>query len=284
VRVAFATAAGVPEGRVDDQAVAALVGAEFRVWSDQAIDWSEYDRVVLRSVWDYTTRAAEFVDWCRRIGAERLRNVPELVAFNADKRYLAALKAPTVPTGYVGPGNPLPSLRGEVVVKPTISAGARDTGRFPPARHAEAIALIEAIRASGRTAMVQPYLPAVGEEGETALVFLGGELSHVLNKRPILRGEGIAPLANGALPAAAVMFEDDLVSAASATAAQSALADAVLVEIAERFGTPLYARVDLVSGLDGAPLLLELEVIEPALYLETTAGSTEAFAAAILTS
>jgi hypothetical protein len=283
MRVAFATFDGLPEGFAGDYAAAALVGAEWRVWSDPTVDWSAYDRVVLRSVWDYTRRAEEFVNWCRVVGTERLRNVPELVAFNADKRYLGALKAPTVPTRYVEPGDPLPPLSGEVVVKPTISAGALDTGRFPPARHDEAIALIEAIRASGRTVMVQPYLEAVGAEGETALVFLGGQLSHVLNKRPILRDHGIAPLAVGANhPAAAVMFEDDLVSVTTATVAQRALADAVLAEIAERFGTPLYARVDLVSGPDNASLLLELEVIEPALYLHTTPGGAERFAAAIL--
>jgi hypothetical protein len=285
MRVAFATFEGLPEGFEGDHPAAALVAAQWRVWSDPSVDWSEYDRVVLRSVWDYTTRAEEFIGWCRRVGAERLRNVPELVAFNSDKRYLGSLQAPTVPTHYVGRGDPLPPLSGEVVVKPTVSAGARDTGRFPPPRHEEAIALIEAIRASGRTAMVQPYLAAVGSEGETALVFLGGKLSHVLNKKPILRDHGIAPIAVGDnRPAAAVMFEDDLVRTASATHAQRALAEGVLAEIGERFGTPLYARVDLVSGASGAPLLLELEVIEPALYLSTAPGSAEKFAAAILAS
>jgi hypothetical protein len=284
VKVAFASYDGTPGGSPDDHAAARLVGAEWRVWSDPSVDWSVYDRVVLRTVWDYTWRLDEFVTWCRSVGPERLRNVPELVAFNSDKRYLAALDAPTVPTEFVGLGDPLPVLSGEVVVKPSISAGARDTGRFPPPRHDEAVALIEAIRASGRTAMVQPYLPTVGEEGETAVVFIGGEVSHVMNKRPILRTQGIAPLSDGERIAAAVMFEDDLVSPSSATAAQTALADAVHREISERFGAPLYARVDMVRGPDDEPVLLELEVIEPSLYLATFTGSAERFAAAILAS
>ena len=281
MKVAFASYDGTPGGSPDDQQAARLAGAEWRVWSDPSVDWSVYDRVVVRTVWDYTWRLDEFLAWCRSVGPERLRNMPELVAFNSDKRYLAALNQPTVPTEFVGPGDPLPSLSGEVVVKPSISAGARNTGRFPDDRHEEAVALIETIRASGRTAMVQPYLPRVGEEGETAVVFIGGEVSHVMNKRPILRTHGIAPLSDGERIAAAVMFEDDLVSPSSATAPQTALADAVHAEISERFGVPLFARVDMVHGPGDEPVLLELEVIEPCLYLDTFAGSAERLATAI---
>ena len=83
------------------------------------------------------------------------------------------------------------------MVKPNVSAGARDTGRFPAERHDEALALIEPIRRRGRVALVQPYLAGVDEHGETAIVFIGGELSHVLRKQPILRAEGEAPLGDG---------------------------------------------------------------------------------------
>ena len=110
---------------------------------------------MLRSVWDYSGRIEEFLGWCAAVGAERLRNTPELVAFDADKRYLGELGVPIAPTTFVGPGDPLPTLEGEVVVKPNVSAGARSTGRFGPPSHAEALALVERIRESGRTAIVQ---------------------------------------------------------------------------------------------------------------------------------
>ena len=90
----------------------------------------------------------------------RFDNAPALVRWNSDKRYLADLAAaglPVVETDLVEPGEPLPELDGEVVVKPSVSAGGRDTGRFGPAAHDLARELIEQIQASGRAAMVQPF-------------------------------------------------------------------------------------------------------------------------------
>jgi hypothetical protein len=281
VRIAFATCAALPDGIEEDREVARLAGAEFAVWDDPEVEWEAYDRVVLRSVWDYSRRVDEFLGWCAAVGARRLRNPPELVAFDADKRYLGELRARTAPTTFVAPGDPPPDLAGEVVVKPSVSAGARDTGRFGAARHAEALALIERIRASGRVAIVQDYLAGVGRDGETALVFFAGELSHILHKRPVLRAEGEAPLADDPLGPAAVMLEDDLVTAGRADETQRDFAAAVLAEVTERFGTPLYARIDIAADADGAPVLMELEAIEPRLYFVTAPGSAERFAAAV---
>jgi hypothetical protein len=281
VKVAFATCSALPDGWSDDHPVAALVGAEYRVWDDETVDWSAYDRVILRSVWDYTHRVDEFVAWCADVGPGRLRNQPELVAFNADKRYLAELSAPTLPTMFVAPGETIPALEGRIVVKPNVSAGGLNTGRFSEPRHGAAVELIERICASGRVALIQPYLPAIEERGETALVFVGGRLSHVLNKRPVIRTSGVLPVVQDPLPVAAVMLEDDLVTAGTADATQVALATAIHDELSSRFGNPLYARVDLIEGPDGAPALLELEAIEPCLYLATAPGSAERLAHAI---
>ncbi len=283
MKIAFATCPAWPEGFADDHEAAALAGAEFRLWDDPAVDWESYDRVVLRSVWDYTQRIDNFLAWCERVGAERLRNTPELVAFNADKRYLGELGVPIVPTAFVGPDGPPPDFEGEVVVKPNISAGARDTGRFPAERHDEALTLIEAIRGSGRVALVQPYLPGVDEHGETAIVYLGGEVSHVLRKRPVLRAAGVAPLGEDPDGPAAVMLEDDLVLAGTATDAELTLAADVHERITERFGIPLYARVDLVPGPHGDPVLIELEALDPCLYLHQSPGAAARLAAAIRT-
>ena len=283
--IAFATCRELPDGWDDDREAARLAGAEFVVWDDPAVDWAAYDRVVIRSVWDYSHRLDEFLGWCAAVGPGRLRNVPELVAFDADKRYLGELRARTAPTLFVGPREPLPELRGEVVVKPNISAGARDTGRFGPATHADALALIERIRASGRVAIVQAYLADVDRRGETALVFIAGELSHVLRKRAVLRGEGEAPLADGPLAPAAAMLEDDLVVPGEAEPAQAEFAAAVVAEVSERFGTPLYVRVDVAhADDDGLPVLMELEAIEPCLYLDLVPGAAERFARAVLAS
>ena len=280
MRIAFATCSLLPDGVPDDLAVAALLDADVRVWDDPAVDWDAYDRVIVRSAWDYMDHVDAFVEWCKAVGP-RLRNDPALIAFNADKRYLGELSAPIVPTTFVAPGDPPPVLVGEVVVKPNVSGGARDTGRFGEHVHDAALALIERIRANGRVALVQPYLPAIDLRGETALVYFGGRLSHVLRKRAILRPDEVAPLADSGLRDAEAMYEEDLVVAGEANADERAVAEQVLAEVAERFGVPLYARVDLVPGIDGEPLLLELEVVEPALYLETAAGAVERFAEAI---
>lgn len=282
MRVAFATYADLPEGWADDREAARLAGAEFAIWDDPAVDWEAYDRVVVRSVWDYSRRIDEFLAWCAAVGPERLRNTPDLVDFDSDKRYLGELGVSIAPTTFVGPGDPLPLLSGDVVVKPNVSAGARNTGRFGPTAHAEALALVERIRASGRVAIVQAYLADVDRGGETALVFIAGELSHVLHKRPVLRGEGVAPLGDDLRGPAAVMLKDDFVRPGSAEPAQREFADTVLAAVTERFGTPLYARVDVAHDADGRPVLMELEAIEPCLYLDLVPGTAERFAGAVL--
>jgi hypothetical protein len=188
---------------------------------------------------------------------------------------------PIVPTAFVGPDGPPPDFEGEVVVKPNVSAGARDTGRFPAERHDEALALVESIRSSGRVALVQPYLPGVDAHGETAIVYIGGEVSHVLRKQPILRAAGVAPLGEDPDGPAAVMLDDDLVLAGEATEAELSLAAEVHERITERFGIPLYARVDIVPGHGGEPVLIELEALDPCLYLEQAPGAAARFAAAI---
>lgn len=283
-RIAFATCSVHPDGIDDDRRAAGLLNAEFRVWDDESVDWHAYDRVVVRSVWDYTSRRERFLDWTDAVGPERLRNSPELIRFDSDKRYLMQLAAPTVPTTLLEPGAALPAYDAEIVVKPNISAGARDTGRFVPDAHEQAAALVQRIHASGRDALVQTYLPGVDIDGERAVVFFGGEISHVLHKRPVLRSPGVAPLATGAHGPAAVMLEPDLVVPGTASADQLQLAQRVHAEVTARFGRPLFARVDMVPGPDGAPVVIELEAIEPMLYLELIPGAAERFAAAVLAS
>jgi glutathione synthase/RimK-type ligase-like ATP-grasp enzyme len=290
MRVALASFAGMPEGWDDDAILAEALreaGADAQVepWDDPAVDWDRYHVVVIRSTWNYTADRDAFLAWADAIG-ERLRNRPEVVRWNSDKAYLADLAAtglPVVETSFIEPGDADPELRGEVVVKPSISAGARDTGRFSPGSHAEARALLRRLRANGATAMIQPYLSALDERGETAIVFLAGRESHVLRKQPVLRPDEVAPVRDDAIGAAEAMYRDDLVGPGEATEAERELAREVIAYVSRRFGTPLYARVDIVPGPDQEPVLLELEAVEPNLYFNVEPGAASRLAGLIVT-
>ncbi|HSI97026.1 MAG TPA: hypothetical protein VK926_01580 [Gaiellaceae bacterium] len=289
MKVAVATCAALPPGFADDRLlIAALetraVQAEHVVWDDDGARWDGFDLVVIRSTWDYPHKRAAFLDWADSLDG-RLRNSPSVVRWNSDKHYLADLAAiglPVVPTDFVGPGDAIPAFEGEVVVKPAISAGARDTGRFGPKTHDSARARVARLQAEGRVAMVQPYLRSVDSRGETMLAFIAGRFSHALRKRAVLRPDEEAPVRADALGAAEAMYEADLVEPAEATAAELEAANAVVAYLAELFGdVPLYARVDMVDDVRGEPLLLELEAVEPSLYLGFSPGAADRLADAI---
>ena len=278
-----------PEFDDDRRLAAALAergaGVEIPSWDDPAVDWERFDLVVIRSTWDYARRRDEFLAWCDAVG-ERLHNAPALVRWNSDKRYLGEMGAvgiAVVPTHYVEPGEASPELVGEVVVKPNISAGGRDTGRFGERAHDQALELIAAIQASGRVAMVQRYEPSVDALGETAVLCIDGEPAHALRKRAVLRPDEVAPVRDDGVGAAEIMYDPGLVTPAEATAAELARAREVLMWVEERFGyRPLYARVDMVPAADGDPVLMELEAIEPNFYLDQVPSTAARVAEAIL--
>lgn len=255
-------------------------------WDDPAVDWDGFDLVVARSPWDYTTRLDEFLEWTASVRAP-LESPAEVIAWNCDKRYLADLRdadVPIVATTYVAPGDEIPPLASEVVVKPTLSAGARNTGRFRPEHGAEAVELIERIHSLGRTAMVQPYLSSVEASGETAVVLIGGEISHVLRKRSLLRADEVAPVRTDGLGVAEVMYDPGLVVEGEADDHELALAGTVLGAVRDRFGVvPLVVRVDMLRDAAGSPVLLELEAIEPNLYFSEAPEAADRLADAIVT-
>lgn len=290
MRVALASFEGmVPQfADEDERLLAALreagVTAEIEPWDAPGADWRAYDGVIVRSTWDYSWRRDEFVAWAESVG-ERLHNAPEVIRWNSDKRYvgdLAAAGLPVVETNYVEPGEEPPELPDELVVKPTLSAGGRDTGRFSRATHTDAQRLIETIHRSGRTAMIQPYLSSVDERGETAVILLNGEPSHALLKHAVLRRDEVAPVRDDAIGAAEVMYDPGLVVAGGADDRQLELAARVVRNVHERTGyLPLYARVDMVEGEDGQPVLMELEAVEPNFYFNISPGAAERVAVAI---
>lgn len=260
---ALATCAQMPDGDADDAALPGLLGASFAVWDDPEVDWSRYDRVVVRSTWDYQGRREEFLAWADRLG-DRLVNPPDVLRWNTDKRYLVELAAAGLPVVPTTLGATFPA-GGEYVVKPTVSAGSRDTARFT-GEDPRAAELAAAIEASGRTVMVQPYVPSVDERGETALLFFGGTFSHSIRKAPLLR--------RGEEPTGGLFAEEDI-TPREATAREREVAEQVLAHVDRDLA---YARVDLVEGEDGEPMLLELELTEPSLFFGHAAGAAERFA------
>ena len=264
-RVLLATCAELSDGDDDERlAVRAFADrdlvADFAVWDDPAVDWTGADLVVVRSTWDYVSRRADFLGWASSV--PRLANPVEVLAWNSDKTYLRLLAdagLPVVPTTWYEPGERPEQPVGETVVKPTISAGARDTRRHRLGRAATAHAV--ELLAAGRSVMVQPYLDGVDTAGETGLVWMGDRFSHAFRKGPLLAaGAG----------ATRGLFAAEEIVARTPSRAERDCAERVLdalVDVAPVGREQLlYARVDLVPGPDGAPVLLELELVEPSLW------------------
>jgi glutathione synthase/RimK-type ligase-like ATP-grasp enzyme len=261
-------------------------GVESRpvVWSDPDVDWATFDLVLANGAWDHTRHPAAFLAWVDRL--ERLGvplvNTPATLRWNLDKHYLRDLEEaglPIVPTVWVDPPRPpagpgdgglapdLPDT--EVVVKPAISGGGHLTARYGPEEHDAARAHIGALTAQGQAAMVQPYVAAVDDEGETGLVFLGGAFSHAIHKEPMIR-RGVGPLDN--------LIDNQVVTPALASRAQLALGERAVAAAEDRLGPTTYARVDMVERDDGTPAVLELELLDPVLFFDHHRAAAVTFA------
>lgn len=248
-------------------------------WDDTRTAWDGFDLAVIRSTWGYAERIDAFRAWAdTTAAATRLWNPAPMVRWNSDKRYLGDLAARgvrVVPTRFLEPGGPPYGEAdfdrpGGVVVKPAVSAGARDTARYEPGRHADAARHARMLLDRGRTVMVQPYLRRV-EEGERALVFLGGAYSHAIRKGPLLTEAGVIDNFRAAHPGVTAYHPTD----AELRTARDALAAVPAPD------APLFARVDLALDEDGEPVLMELELIEPNLFLRDAPQGPERFAQAV---
>lgn len=285
-RVALVTCAEFPDLEHDDRLVLAPlaargVRAEPVVWNAPGVDWTAYALAVLRSPWDYAPRRGEFVAWAATVPG--LANPVDIVLWNTDKRYLRALFAagiPTVPTTWVDPGDVWsPPAVGEYVVKPAVSAGSKDTGRYDladPDHRRLAGEHVGRLQAAGRLTMVQPYLAAVDTLGETALLFLGGPdglaFSHAIRKGPLLTGPDLGMEG---------LYKEETITARRPTDAEQALARQVLAAVPGGADRLLYARVDLIPGPAGTPMLIELELTEPSLFLGYAEGAADRLADSI---
>ncbi|HET6710988.1 hypothetical protein [Amycolatopsis sp.] len=271
--------AELPTGDGDDDVVVpALTSLGFSVsWApwDSSFDFSAAEAVILRATWDYAARRAEFLAWCESVPS--LFNSAAVVRWNTDKSYLVELLdagLPVVPTSLVTPGSSPSFPSSDFVVKPSVGAGSRGAARFSGG--ADASSHVAGLHAEGHTALIQPYQSSVDTSGELALVYLGGIYSHAFSKGAMLGSTMDASglylaeeLAPATPPADAVALAEDVLDAASA------LLGILRAEL-------LYARVDVVRGTDGKPLLLELELTEPSLgFGQTDTGAVTRFASAV---
>ncbi|MFF7456952.1 RimK family alpha-L-glutamate ligase [Kitasatospora sp. NPDC008115] len=277
----------------DLPAVVAALGergltAEPVVWGGAGrTAWERFDLAVVRSTWDYAERLDEFLAWADGTArATRLWNPAPLIRWNSDKHYLAELArrgVAVVPTRFLEPGSPAaPAVPGDpggpawpdgpdgVVVKPVVSAGAVDTARYEAGRSGEAARHARALLEQGRGVMVQPYLPRVAE-GERALVLFDGVFSHAVRKEPLLTEPGV--IDNDRFPHPGV-------AAYRPTEAELRTALAALAAVPSA-RPPLFARVDLVLDAGGAPVVLELELVEPNLFLDADPQGPGRFADAV---
>jgi hypothetical protein len=251
-------------------------------WDDDGADWDAYDLAVIRSPWDYPARRDAFVAWAHRV--PRLANPADVVEWNTDKHYLRDLAAaglPVTPTAFVAPGERwAPPGGGDWVVKPTVSVNSQDTGRYRlPEQRDLAVAHVERLGAAGRTAMIQPYLAAVDTAGETAVLCLPGAdgrlgYSHAIRKGPMLSGPDTGDVD--------ATTDREQITPRTPSPAELATAKRVLAAVPGGPDRLLYARVDLIPGPGGEPVLVELELTEPSLFLLQAPGSAERLADAVI--
>jgi hypothetical protein len=281
----FATYGARPELSEDDRLFAdALERRGARVvavpWDDPAGAWSSAAAVVIRSTWDYHLRVAEFRRWIDRIGqATTLYNNPRVVHWNSHKRYLDELSrrhVSVIDTVFADAGSRLDldliaRAHGwtDIVVKPAVSASAHETRRFPVNERDAGQQHLERLLAH-RDVMVQPHLTALAERGELSLLYARGRFTHAVRRRSALIDADAMPKAAPAM----------------ASTAARRCAYGVLAAASEAIGTApnelLYARVDLAETGPDEYLLLELELIEPSLFLVHAPNAASEFAQALL--
>jgi glutathione synthase/RimK-type ligase-like ATP-grasp enzyme len=253
------------------------IPAEPLVWDDPGVDWSACSIAVVRSTWDYVPRRDAFIAWAERVASvTRLANPASILRWNTDKRYLrelAARGASVVPTHWIEPGDAAAfPFDSDFVVKPAVSAGAKDTSRYARSEADAATAHVRRLQAEGRVVMVQPYLQQVDRHGETGMVFLDGRFSHAIRKGAILRPD--VEYVDG-------LYAREELSRRIPSAAERAVADRVLSLMPCPREALLYARVDVAPGPGGEPVLLELELAEPSLFFAYSDGAEHVLARAI---
>jgi glutathione synthase/RimK-type ligase-like ATP-grasp enzyme len=229
--------------------------AHLVVWDDD-VDWASFDITVIRSTWNYVDRRDQFLEWAKQIA--HLENPFEVIKYSTDKHYLADLEARgvrIVPSVFCDVGQEPEFPEGDFVVKPCVGAGSIDAERYRDAEHDRARHHVDALHKKGRDALIQPYIESVDVVGERALIFVDGQFRHAMTKSAMLN---------------TLALDRDSLYRRQQMASAVAESDAIdfAFEIFRELGyeSLLYGRVDLVGTSEGW-MLMELELVEPALYL-----------------
>ncbi|MEM7199716.1 MAG: hypothetical protein AAF628_05580 [Planctomycetota bacterium] len=277
----FATCDELPELDAGDRAVVAELRrlghrARAAIWNDAREDWAAADAVIVRSCWDYHLEVDRFLGWLDQLDAMGVGvgNPTPVLRWNLDKRYLLELAAQgtdVVPTHLVAPRTEwdLPAIleaRGwqDAVIKPAISLSAHRTWRCTPANAAEVQQKFEAGQ-GGSGALIQPFIPEIAREGEWSLIYFAGRYSHAARKLPAA-GDFRVQTEHG--------------GSRQATEPPPEVRESSDALVARRARDCLYARVDGVRW-EGVWHLMELELIDPELYVDRDAAAAARFAAAV---
>lgn len=274
--VFLVTAAQMPKPDPETHFLAAAlkdagISARLAAWDDRNVDWGSARVVLIRTPWNYATRCTDFLDWAQAVEAQtNLQNPLDVIAWNAHKSYLRDLAEAGVhvlPTQIIPQGTAHIDLSsapsGEIVVKPAIGVGARGAmrgHRDDPALMAHAVDL-----AFKFDVLVQPFAASVGVVGEASLIYIAGAFSHAVRKVPAAGDYRVQAHFGGTVHHYTPTAEDFDMAARALNAAP---------------GATTYARVDLVS-FEGVPAVMELECIEPELFLGHDESASPKLAAAI---
>jgi glutathione synthase/RimK-type ligase-like ATP-grasp enzyme len=273
----FATCELLPNLDQDDLATFSILQqrgwqCQPAVWNDPAVDWNNAGLIVLRSTWDYHLQPQAFLRWAQSCAANLL-NEFDLISWNVNKRYLLDLEqrgVSIIPSELIAANSPAGQLDrilaahnwAEIVIKPVFGASSFGVQKFAIASQlAEAQAHVKELLANA-DALIQPFLPSVSGHGERALSFIDGIYSHCIRKTPFQK----------------MGSEHGGQKAIVAPECEIVFAQKVLSTLPKK---PLYARVDLLPGADGEPLLMELELVEPSLFLGFDSLASARFANAL---
>jgi len=280
-KIALITYAGLLNGAESERLVlphlvAAGVEASIVDWN-AACDFAQFDLVILRTCWDYHLRGAEFTGWLQRTAQEvPILNNVETVLWNRNKLYLRELQALGIhiaPTMFVSGGESVQTEEWQhvrewqkVVVKPAVSATAYKTWLFEGAMLPDEDALKRKMQ--GEPFLVQQFIPEIETQGEISFIYLDGVYSHAVLKRPAVGDFRVQKDFGGSAEA--------IVPSAALVKQAQAIAAAI-----QYVGNSLYCRIDAVEK-DGQLILMEVELIEPELFLGLAEGTAERFAKAIV--
>ena len=250
----------------------------FQIWDDPTVDWGRFDVIIMKSPWDYFDKIEAFYTWLNEL--EKLNclvlNPLQTIRWNADKLYfkdMAEQDIEVVPTVWLNQGGTFDAAQvfdqlsvEKIIVKPRVSGGAKNTVAL---KQQEAVTGTSAINVllQQEPFMAQPFIPEVASKGEWSFLFFGGKYSHTVLKTVKPGDFRVQHFFGGTIhtpePPAALL-----------AAAQT---------IVDKFASDcLYARVDGVE-IDGRLVLMELELIEPFLFMATTIGAMERYYKALQT-